>query len=343
MVIWARMTRFTSSWSTKTVCSSPSHPDEISHDLSASACPLTADGPSPDEPRCRLPLRSRSDVEETFTERKCSLNSSGEGGGDDLDTVSVMLCQSSEEDHPQNSNVHANHLDPDCGTDTEMTSNDSTASYTESPPSSSSTASPISGSIKATKDTKVPCCSRPRITTKAPQAAPTLPSLSSTLQHDPISSSSLSSTEESTATTTMPYRFCTSCDTFMGFSPDATLARRKSSILEPIRLPNMAVNATAPPPPVALSKQKMFPPQPGLLAGRELKQMQQKLQQLEPQCRPPNPPPAPTRFRNSQRPGAAPMDPPPLQQRKRPLESPFQVNGGAKRIRWVSPTFVSHA
>ena len=281
------MTRFTSSWSTKTVCSSPSHPDEISYDLSASASPVTADGPSPDEPRCRLPLRSRNDVEETFTKWKCSLN---------------------------------------VDTDTEMTSNNSTGSYTASPPSSPSTASPTSGSPKAAQNTPAPCCSRPRIATRDPQAATTLPSLSSTLQHATVSSSNLPDTDGSTATTTTPYRFCTSCDTFMGFCPDAILARRKSSILEPIRLPNMAVDVPA----ASHYKPKTLLPQPGF---RKPKQMPEQ------QCRPPNPPPALTRFRDSQRPGAGSMDPPPLQQRKRPLEVPFEGNGGAKRIRWVSPTF----
>ena len=329
------MTRFTSTWSTKTVCSSPSHPDEISYDLSASAFPVTADGPSPDEPRCRLPLRSRNDVEETFTKRKCSLYSTEEEVGEDLDTVSMMLCQRSDEDHPQSSDVHANHPDPDADTDTEMTSNDSTGSYTESPSSSSSTASSISGSFKAAQNTPVPCCSRPRITTKAPQAAPTLPSLSSTLQHDTISSRNSPATEVSTATTTTPYRFCNSCDTFMGFCPDATLARRKSSILEPIRLPNMALDVPAPPP-ASPYKPKTFLPQPGFRKPKQIPQQQQQQQQ---QCRPPSPPPAPTRFRGSQRPGAGSMDPPPLQQRKRPLEPLFEGNGGAKRIRWVSPTF----
>ncbi|MDI1486622.1 MAG: hypothetical protein OHK93_005854 [Ramalina farinacea] len=245
-----------------------------------------------------------------------------------------MLCQPSDKDHQQTSDVHANHPNGNADTDTEMTSNDSTGSYTESPSSSSSTASPISGSFKAAQNTQIPCCSRPRIATKAPQAAPTLPPLSSTLQQDIIFSSSLPDTDESTATTTTPYRFCTSCDTFMGFSPDATLARRKSSILEPIRLPNMAVNAPAPPLPAPPLTRKTFPPQQGFRPAGKPKQMQQQQQQ----CRPSNPSPAPTRFSAPQRPGRGSMDPPPLQQRKRLLEPSFEGDGGEKRIRWVSPT-----
>lgn len=314
------MTRFTSSWSTMAVCSPPSPSNELFYDLSPSTIPMTADGPFLGESSCHLPLRSTSDVEETFTPRKCSLDGE-EKSGNDLDTVPKMLCQSSNQDPPQTSDVHPNQPYADADSDTEMTSNDdSTSSVAGSPPSSSSTAaaSPTSSNnyFKAPAGTpQAPyCCNHPRIATRAPQAAPlssTLPSSSTNTNTSPPSTT----TAEASSTTT-PYRFCTSCDTFMGFCP---AFRRKSSILEPI----------IPVPPAAPPFYTQNNPIPPPHAPGQMRQQQQRG--------------APPGIRGSQRPGGSMAPPPRLPQRKRALDSPFEGPGGGATTksvrRWVSPDF----